>query len=91
MDESIIINSLQERIENGERRAVIAGEVVAHCGRYAEAARMFHSAGRDDRALALYLDLRMFNKAQVIVILYISRTQKEIYCSKSGAGYIPAR
>ncbi|CAH2103760.1 unnamed protein product [Euphydryas editha] len=62
-----LIDQLQERMESGEKRAVIAGEVVAHCGRYAEAARIFHSAGRDDRALALYLDLRMFNKAQEYV------------------------
>ncbi|XP_046977398.1 intraflagellar transport protein 122 homolog [Vanessa cardui] len=62
-----LIDQLQERIENGEKPAVIAGEVVAHLGRYTEAARMFHSAARDDRALALYLDLRMFNKAQEYV------------------------
>ncbi|CAH0716484.1 unnamed protein product, partial [Brenthis ino] len=59
-----LIDQLQERMENGEKRAVIAGEVIAHCGRYADAARAFRSAGRDDLALALYLDLRMFNKAQ---------------------------
>lgn len=53
-------------MENGEKRALIVGEMIAHCGRHADAARAYHGAGRDDRALALYLDLRMFNKAQVV-------------------------
>lgn len=56
---------MQERVEAGEKRAVIVGEVLAYRGRYADAARSFHSVGRDERALNLYVDLRMFNKAQV--------------------------
>lgn len=56
---------LQERFEAGEKRAVIVGEVLAYRGRYADAARSFHGVGRDERALNLYVDLRMFNKAQV--------------------------
>ncbi|CAH0401916.1 unnamed protein product [Chilo suppressalis] len=62
-----LIDHLQERFEAGEKRNVIVGEVWAYRGRYAEAARSFHSAGRDDRALNLYVDLRMFNKAQEYV------------------------
>ncbi|XP_045784631.1 intraflagellar transport protein 122 homolog [Maniola jurtina] len=62
-----LIDQVQERFENGEKRAVIVGDVLAYSGRYADAARSFHSAARDDRALALFLDLRMFNKAQEYV------------------------
>ncbi|KAL0902620.1 hypothetical protein ABMA27_000448 [Loxostege sticticalis] len=62
-----LIDQLQERVEAGEKRAVIVGEVLAYRGRYADAARAFHSVGRDERALNLYVDLRMFNKAQEYV------------------------
>ncbi|XP_052752603.1 intraflagellar transport protein 122 homolog [Galleria mellonella] len=62
-----LIDHLQERFEAGEKRAVITGEVLAYRGRYADAARAFHTAGRDERALNLYVDLRMFNKAQEYV------------------------
>ncbi|XP_049885903.1 intraflagellar transport protein 122 homolog [Pectinophora gossypiella] len=62
-----LIDHLQERFEAGEKRAVIAGEVLAYRGRYSEAARAFRTAGKDDRALTLYVDLRMFNKAQEYV------------------------
>ncbi|CAB3225164.1 unnamed protein product [Arctia plantaginis] len=62
-----LIDHLQERFEAGEKRAVILGEVLAYRGRYADAARSFRSAGRDERALNLYIDLRMFNKAQEYV------------------------
>ncbi|XP_063837824.1 intraflagellar transport protein 122 homolog [Ostrinia nubilalis] len=62
-----LIDHLQERLEAGEKRAVIVGEVLAYRGRYADAARSFHSVGRDERALNLYVDLRMFNKAQEYV------------------------
>ncbi|XP_052746621.1 intraflagellar transport protein 122 homolog [Bicyclus anynana] len=62
-----LIDQLQERFESGENRAVIVGDVYAYCGRHADAARAYHSAARDDRALALFLDLRMFIKAQEYV------------------------
>ncbi|XP_061706179.1 intraflagellar transport protein 122 homolog [Cydia pomonella] len=62
-----LIDHLQERFEAGEKRAVIVGEVLAYRGHYADAARAFRGAGRDDRALDLYVDLRMFNKAQEFV------------------------
>lgn len=52
-------------MESGEKRLIILGEVLAYRGRYSDAARNFQVAGRDDRALNLYVDLRMFNKAQV--------------------------
>ena len=58
----------QERFETGENRAVVLGEVLAYRGRYADAARSYRSVGRDERALNLYVDLRMFNKAQVSVL-----------------------
>ncbi|XP_075990951.1 intraflagellar transport protein Oseg1 [Anticarsia gemmatalis] len=62
-----LIDHLQERFEAGEKRAVVLGEVLAYRGRYADAARSFRSVGRDERALNLYVDLRMFNKAQEFV------------------------
>nr|XP_049708341.1 intraflagellar transport protein 122 homolog [Helicoverpa armigera] len=62
-----LIDHLQERFEAGEKRAVVLGEVLAYRGRYADAARSFKSVGRDERALNLYVDLRMFNKAQEYV------------------------
>ncbi|XP_072931134.1 intraflagellar transport protein 122 homolog [Epargyreus clarus] len=61
------IDHLQERFESGEKRAVIEGEIHAYRGRYSDAARAFQSVGRDERALNLYVDLRMFNKAQEFV------------------------
>ncbi|KAI5641398.1 hypothetical protein NE865_06436 [Phthorimaea operculella] len=62
-----LIDHLQERFEAGEKRAVIAGDVLAYRGRYNDAARAFHAAGNDEKALSLYVDLRMFNKAQEYV------------------------
>ncbi|CAG4962305.1 unnamed protein product [Parnassius apollo] len=62
-----LIDQLQERFEAGEKRDVILGEVFAYRGRYTDAANLFQTAGRDDRALNLYLDLRMFSKAQELV------------------------
>ncbi|XP_039763440.1 intraflagellar transport protein 122 homolog isoform X2 [Pararge aegeria] len=62
-----LIDQLQERFESGEKRAVIVGDVLAYCGRHTDAAHSFHNAARDDRALALFLDLRMFIKAQEYV------------------------
>ncbi|XP_037299946.1 intraflagellar transport protein 122 homolog isoform X2 [Manduca sexta] len=62
-----LIDHLQERLEAGESRTVVYGEVLAYRGRYSDAARSFRTAGRDDRALNLYVDLRMFNKAQEYV------------------------
>ncbi|CAD0194104.1 unnamed protein product [Chrysodeixis includens] len=62
-----LIDHLQERFESGEKHAVILGEVLAYRGRYTDAARAFRSVGRDERALNLYVDLRMFNKAQEYV------------------------
>ncbi|KOB69743.1 Uncharacterized protein OBRU01_16397 [Operophtera brumata] len=60
-----LIDHLQERLEAGEKREVILGEMLAYRGRYNDAARSFRSAGRDERALNMFVDLRMFNKAQV--------------------------
>ncbi|XP_060809658.1 intraflagellar transport protein 122 homolog isoform X1 [Amyelois transitella] len=62
-----LIDHLQERLESGEMRTLIVGDVSAHRGRYADAARAYRTAGRDDRALSLYVDLRMFSKAQEYV------------------------
>ncbi|KAJ0183743.1 hypothetical protein K1T71_000166 [Dendrolimus kikuchii] len=62
-----LIDHLQERFEAGEKRAVVEGEVMACRGRFADAARLFRSVGRDERALNMYVDLRMFNKAQEYV------------------------
>ncbi|KAJ2954458.1 hypothetical protein O0L34_g2734 [Tuta absoluta] len=62
-----LIDHLQERFEAGEKRAVIVGDALAYRARYGDAARAFRAAGNDDKALALYVDLRMFNKAQEYV------------------------
>lgn len=62
-----LIDNLQERLDSGEKRLSILGDILAYRGRYADAARNFRVAGRDDRALNLYIDLRMFNKAQEFV------------------------
>ncbi|XP_013179593.1 PREDICTED: intraflagellar transport protein 122 homolog [Papilio xuthus] len=62
-----LIDQLQERLEAGEKRGVVLGEVLAYRGKYNEAANSFQTSGRDDRALNLYLDLRMFSKAQELV------------------------
>ncbi|XP_068632692.1 intraflagellar transport protein 122 homolog [Battus philenor] len=62
-----LIDQLQERFDAGEKRDVILGDVLAYRGKYTEAANAFQAAARDDRALNLYLDLRMFSKAQELV------------------------
>ncbi|CAH2035326.1 unnamed protein product, partial [Iphiclides podalirius] len=62
-----LIDQLQERFEAGEKRGVVVGEVLAYRGKYTDAANSFLTCGRDDHALNLYLDLRMFSKAQELV------------------------
>ncbi|XP_045509536.1 intraflagellar transport protein 122 homolog [Colias croceus] len=62
-----LIDQLQERLDTGDRRAVITGDVLAYRGRYADAARSYQSIARDDKALDMYVDLRMFGKAQEFV------------------------
>ncbi|GBP32901.1 Intraflagellar transport protein 122 homolog [Eumeta japonica] len=63
----VLLDDLQERLASGEARGLLTAEVSAHCGRFAEAARAFVAAGRPQRALHMYIDLRMFNKAQEYV------------------------
>ncbi|XP_041987643.1 intraflagellar transport protein 122 homolog [Aricia agestis] len=62
-----LIDHIQERHSAGEKRAVILGDIHAYRGRYADAARAYVSAAHDDRALQMYVDLRMFTKAQEFV------------------------
>ncbi|CAH4038818.1 unnamed protein product [Pieris brassicae] len=62
-----LIDQLQERLDSGESKAVISGDVLAYRGRYAEAARSYQSLARVEKVLDMYVDLRMFGKAQEFV------------------------
>ncbi|KAB0796579.1 hypothetical protein PPYR_10640 [Photinus pyralis] len=60
-----LIGDIQERQEKGENNNdVFIGDVLAYRGRFKEAARLYVKAGQENRALAMYTDLRMFDLAQ---------------------------
>ncbi|CAK1554158.1 unnamed protein product [Leptosia nina] len=62
-----LIDQLQERLEAGERKAIVLGDILAYRGRYADAARSYQSIAKEEKALDMYVDLRMFGKAQEFV------------------------
>ncbi|XP_050683954.1 intraflagellar transport protein 122 homolog [Leptidea sinapis] len=61
-----LIDHLEERLSAGEERAVVSGEVLAQRGRFAAAASSYRGAGAHRRALDMYVELRMFSKAQEV-------------------------
>lgn len=56
---------MQEQEARGEKKQALLADVMAHSGRFAEAAKLYKSAGRNSKAVDMYTDLRMFELAQV--------------------------
>lgn len=44
---------------------VFVGDILAWQGKFQEAARLYRKCGRNDKAVALFTDLRLFDQAQV--------------------------
>lgn len=71
---------LQERQKKGEmNKDVMLGDILAHRGKFKEAARLYQKAGQEHKALSMYTDLRMFDLAQVRNNLAISENDNEIF------------
>lgn len=62
----------QERKKRGENNSdLFQADVYAYQGKFHEAAKLYKRSGHDNRALAMYTDLRMFEYAKVCVCVYI--------------------
>ncbi|XP_014246043.1 intraflagellar transport protein 122 homolog [Cimex lectularius] len=60
-----LIQDFLEREERGEReREVFLADILSFRGRFKEAGRLYARAGRPEKALAMYTDLRMFDQGQ---------------------------
>lgn len=66
---------LMESISNQKRSAasnvdvnqnVFIGDILAWQGKFHEAARLYKKCGRNDKAVSLFTDLRLFDQAQVL-------------------------
>ncbi|XP_053480566.1 intraflagellar transport protein 122 homolog isoform X3 [Ictalurus furcatus] len=60
-----LINSIEERKKRGENNSdLFQADVYAYQGKFHEAAKLYKRSGHDNRALAMYTDLRMFEYAK---------------------------
>ncbi|CAH1993982.1 unnamed protein product [Acanthoscelides obtectus] len=60
-----LIQELMELQRTGDYpREAMIGDVYAHRNRLKEAAKMYQKAGKEYKAFAMYMDLRMFDEAQ---------------------------
>lgn len=60
-----LIEELKDRQKNNSlTKEVLQGECLAFAGKFKEAARMFQKASDNQRALTMYMDLKMFEMAQ---------------------------
>ncbi|XP_037909163.1 intraflagellar transport protein 122 homolog isoform X2 [Hermetia illucens] len=63
-----LINELQEKQKRGDvPKEVLQAESLAFAGKFKEAARLYQKCNHNNRALAMYSDLRMFDLAQEFV------------------------
>lgn len=63
-----MINELQEKQKRGDvPKEVLQAESLAFAGKFKEAARLYQKCNHNNRALAMYSDLRMFDLAQEFV------------------------
>nr|CAD7571465.1 unnamed protein product [Timema californicum] len=57
----------QDRQRKGEtEKDLLTADILAHRGKFKEAARLYQKLGQEQRALNMYTDLRMFDLAQVM-------------------------
>ncbi|XP_049859178.1 intraflagellar transport protein 122 homolog [Schistocerca gregaria] len=60
-----LISDIQERLRKGEKdKEIFIADILAFRGKFKEAARMYQRLGQEQRALNMYIDLRMFDLAQ---------------------------
>ncbi|XP_073975880.1 intraflagellar transport protein Oseg1 isoform X2 [Rhodnius prolixus] len=60
-----LIHDIQTRQERGDRENdVFLAEILSYRGKFKEAGRMYAKAGRPEKALQMYTDLRMFDLGQ---------------------------
>ncbi|KAF5280569.1 hypothetical protein FQR65_LT00320 [Abscondita terminalis] len=60
-----LIHDIQERQDKGENnKDIFVGDIFAYRGKFKEAARLYVKAGHENRAIAMYTDLRKFDLAQ---------------------------
>ena len=66
-----VFSVCQERKKRGETdNLVFLGDVYSHQGKFHDGAKLYKKANNEQKALAMYTDLRMFDYAKVT--LYIS-------------------
>nr|CAD7412925.1 unnamed protein product [Timema cristinae] len=60
-----LITDFQDRQRKGEtEKDLLTADILAHRGKFKEAARLYQKLGQEQRALNMYTDLRMFDLAQ---------------------------
>nr|CAD7413784.1 unnamed protein product [Timema poppensis] len=60
-----LITDFQDRQRKGEtEKDLLTADILAHRGKFREAARLYQKLGQEQRALNMYTDLRMFDLAQ---------------------------
>ncbi|XP_063240162.1 intraflagellar transport protein 122 homolog isoform X2 [Bacillus rossius redtenbacheri] len=59
-----LITDFKERQRKGESDEVFAADILACRGKFKEAARLYQKLGQEQKALNMYIDLRMFDLAQ---------------------------
>ncbi|XP_065186273.1 intraflagellar transport protein 122 homolog [Sycon ciliatum] len=63
-----LLTDIEERQKRGENNNdVFLGDIYAYQGRFAEASHQYEMAGEVDKAVEMYTDLRMFDKAKDVV------------------------
>uniref|UniRef100_A0A7S0VDQ0 Intraflagellar transport protein 122 homolog n=1 Tax=Polytomella parva TaxID=51329 RepID=A0A7S0VDQ0_9CHLO len=59
-----LVNRVEQTRKQGISESILQAEVLAHQGKYQDAARLYTSAGRMDLALEMFSDLRQFDEAK---------------------------
>lgn len=63
------MKSLKEMKARGILTDSMRALILAHQGRYRQAVQYFQTANEENKALEMFVDLKMFDQAQVINIL----------------------
>jgi intraflagellar transport protein 122 len=62
----------QEQQRRGEKdRGLLVADILAFCCRFKEAAHLYQKCRQEQKALNMYTDLRMFDLAQVLLLLLL--------------------